>query len=576
MQSQPHIGHIRSGGRTSTCCGAGCEPPATRYVHPQHHRHRRQDAGQRRPSRAAAGTSWPTRTSASCSRVRRRSAACRRRYEPRATGHVPEMLELIATLVERRPRLRGRGRLGRRLLRRAVVAGVRRALGPAARRHAGRRGRADPGASATRATSRSGRAHKPDEPDDGDVALAVGPGPAGLAHRVLGDGRRVPRAPSSTSTAAGSTWLPAPRERAGPVAGGRATVRPVLGAPRAAQPRRLQDGEVGRQLRPAVREVVERVRPVELRYYLVAPHYRSIIDYSDEALREAATAYRADRGIRPARGDRAWPAGSRRRRRSRAPSFVEAMDDDLNTSAALAVVHDASARATSSLAAGPTRALARRPPPYARCSTCSGSTRWPGLGQRVHRPRTAHRGRRLAGRRRSSSSARRRARARTSPRPTRSATSSRQPASRSRTPPPGRRGTRFRKPADGGQQQRRGAIKKSGKGNPTAGSGGRVKRGWRAAARRPRPRSGRTTRSTRNARRPSGPMPRAPSARSSAARPSGSRGGTRSSRHAGRGARHRALRRRGHRARRPNAGDVRLSADARLALMEMGGSSWTG
>src|SRR3954447_13776314 len=34
------------------------------------------------------------------------------------------------------------------------------------------------------------------------------------------------------------------------------------------------------------------IRPVELRYYLGVPHYRSLIDYSDDALREAAQAYR--------------------------------------------------------------------------------------------------------------------------------------------------------------------------------------------------------------------------------------------------------------------------------------------
>ena len=41
-----------------------------------------------------------------------------------------------------------------------------------------------------------------------------------------------------------------------------------------------------------VDEVVQRVRPVELRYYLVAPHYRSTIEFTDAALAEAASAYR--------------------------------------------------------------------------------------------------------------------------------------------------------------------------------------------------------------------------------------------------------------------------------------------
>lgn len=37
-----------------------------------------------------------------------------------------------------------------------------------------------------------------------------------------------------------------------------------------------------------VSEMVKRVRPVELRYYLAAPHYRSSVFYPREALEEAA------------------------------------------------------------------------------------------------------------------------------------------------------------------------------------------------------------------------------------------------------------------------------------------------
>src|SRR3954467_8532426 len=38
-------------------------------------------------------------------------------------------------------------------------------------------------------------------------------------------------------------------------------------------------------------DLVERARPVEVRYYLGSAHYRSKIDYSDEALHDAAAAY---------------------------------------------------------------------------------------------------------------------------------------------------------------------------------------------------------------------------------------------------------------------------------------------
>jgi leucyl-tRNA synthetase len=38
--------------------------------------------------------------------------------------------------------------------------------------------------------------------------------------------------------------------------------------------------------------LLEKVRGVELRYYLVAPHYRSTIEFTDAALQEAVAAYR--------------------------------------------------------------------------------------------------------------------------------------------------------------------------------------------------------------------------------------------------------------------------------------------
>ena len=87
-----------------------------------------------------------------------------------------------------------------------------------------------------------------------------------------------------------------------------------------------------------VDEVVRRVRPVELRYYLGSAHYRSHIEYSEEALTEAATAFRRiegflDRGAEvlggPVDADLVLPE-----------PFAAAMDDDLSVAAALAVVHD--------------------------------------------------------------------------------------------------------------------------------------------------------------------------------------------------------------------------------------------
>src|SRR5690349_9985201 len=68
------------------------------------------------------------------------------------------------------------------------------------------------------------------------------------------------------------------------------------------------------------------------------------------------------------------------------------------------------------------------------------------------------------------------------PRRTRSATGSRRSASSSRTPHrgPGGRSPRTHQPKETevpGSSQRKGAIRKKPRGNPTAGSGGRVRRG---------------------------------------------------------------------------------------------------
>ena len=90
------------------------------------------------------------------------------------------------------------------------------------------------------------------------------------------------------------------------------------------------------------------VRPVELRYYLSAPHYRSRIDYSDDAVREAAVAYRRIEGFVTRAAERVGPGEPG----TLCADFVAAMDDDLNTSAALAVVHEVMRAGNTALAGG--------------------------------------------------------------------------------------------------------------------------------------------------------------------------------------------------------------------------------
>ncbi len=90
------------------------------------------------------------------------------------------------------------------------------------------------------------------------------------------------------------------------------------------------------------------IRPVELRYYLGSPHYRSRIDYTDEALHEAAVAYKRIEGFVHRAAEIVGPG----RPKAVPPAFADAMNDDLNTSAALAVVHDTIREGNTALAAG--------------------------------------------------------------------------------------------------------------------------------------------------------------------------------------------------------------------------------
>lgn len=85
-----------------------------------------------------------------------------------------------------------------------------------------------------------------------------------------------------------------------------------------------------------VTEVIKRVRPVELRWYLVGAHYRSNLEFGDAALQESAVAYqRIENFVR-----RAFEIVGEGKGGDLPPAFVSAMNDDLNVPAALAVLHE--------------------------------------------------------------------------------------------------------------------------------------------------------------------------------------------------------------------------------------------
>jgi cysteinyl-tRNA synthetase len=87
-----------------------------------------------------------------------------------------------------------------------------------------------------------------------------------------------------------------------------------------------------------VTEVLTRVRPPELRYYLVQAHYRSLLEYSEEALEEAAAAYQRIERFVVRAAETLGPTGDDGPAEL-PPSFRSAMDEDLGVPAALAAVH---------------------------------------------------------------------------------------------------------------------------------------------------------------------------------------------------------------------------------------------
>ena len=100
-----------------------------------------------------------------------------------------------------------------------------------------------------------------------------------------------------------------------------------------------------------VTDVLTRVRPPELRYYLVQAHYRSLLEYSDDALEEAAAAYqRIERFV--GRATEVLMDGADPGQPAELPvSFGSSMDEDLGVPAALAAVHAAVRDGNQALAA---------------------------------------------------------------------------------------------------------------------------------------------------------------------------------------------------------------------------------
>ena len=101
----------------------------------------------------------------------------------------------------------------------------------------------------------------------------------------------------------------------------------------------------------SIPNVLTKVRPVELRYYLGSAHYRSMLEYSEASLQEAAAGYRRIESFLHRVVE--LNAGGIEKGEV-TDAFTAAMDDDLGVPAALAEVHNAVRAGNSALDKGDT------------------------------------------------------------------------------------------------------------------------------------------------------------------------------------------------------------------------------
>jgi cysteinyl-tRNA synthetase len=255
-------------------------------------------------------------------------------YEPRATGHIPEMIELIKILIDREHAYVAEDGSG------DVYFDVRSwpAYGSLSRQRiddmeaaedSDPRGKRDPHDFAL------WKGHKDDEPETASWLTPWGRGRPGwhlecsaMASKYLG---------AEFDIHGGGLDLRFPHhenELAQSTAAGQKFARywmhnALLTAAGEKMSKSLGNGAL-------VSEVIKRFPARAVRLYLLQPHYRSAIDYSDAAVGESVTALeRIDNFLRRA-ADAVGVAPDR------IPAeFVAAMNDDLGTPAAVAVLHNA-------------------------------------------------------------------------------------------------------------------------------------------------------------------------------------------------------------------------------------------
>ena len=278
-------------------------------------------------------------------------------YEPRATGHIPEMIELMQALIEKGhayPAADGSG---------DVYFDVRswpsygeltrqRVEDMAAAEDADPRGKRDPRDFAL------WKGHKVDEPATASWQTPFGPGRPGwhlecsaMARKYLGD---------VFDIHGGGVDLRFPHhenEQAQSRAAGTQFARFWLHNAWVTMSGEKMSKSLGNSLR--VSEVLTRTRAIVLRYYLTAAHYRSTIEYQDGSLAEAeATVERLEGFLSRALPGvtTAVPTGEE----ELPEEFRASLDDDLGVSGALAVIHDTVRAGNTALDDGDVEEATRR------------------------------------------------------------------------------------------------------------------------------------------------------------------------------------------------------------------------
>jgi cysteinyl-tRNA synthetase len=268
-------------------------------------------------------------------------------YEPRATGHVTQMIELMQLLIEKGAAYApGNGDVYLEVRKLSSYLTLSRQklddLQPAA--DADETNKKDP---------RDFALWKAAKPGDPSWPTPWGPGRPGwhlecsaMAHQYLGE---------SFDIHGGGLDLIFPHhenEIAQSEAAGFAFAKRWLHNAWVTASGEKMSKSLGNSLQ--VHELLRSVRGIELRWYLGSAHYRSMLEFSHEALAESATAFRRIEGFLTRSveilGSEPTPVIS--------AAFTDAMNDDLAVPTALASISEALRIGNSAITAGDTAVIA--------------------------------------------------------------------------------------------------------------------------------------------------------------------------------------------------------------------------